>query len=226
MGWKASCILINERGPGYLGTMPTHDPERARTLIADLDLGRCHSRGMTSFDVGIYPDHLVVGAYDGAAILGAPEILDSCLSPPGDDALMRRILGLFPGADVIRVGLHSVVNFWSYESFEGGKLRRAYGGSGDEGVVADQGEWLPEERPHFEKSVVRDGQRIFLAEIDGKLEEFDAPAYGETLAFEAMGRFFGCRPDETGPEADPLELSMEAFDRQEPRRWWWPFSKG
>ena len=28
MDWKASCILINEREPGYLGTMPPHDPGR------------------------------------------------------------------------------------------------------------------------------------------------------------------------------------------------------
>ena len=62
MGWKASCILINEREPGYLGTMPPHDPERARTLIADLGLGRYRSRGTTTFEEGIYPDHLVVGA--------------------------------------------------------------------------------------------------------------------------------------------------------------------
>ena len=40
MGWKASCILVNERGPGYLGTMPAHDPHRARELIADLGSGR------------------------------------------------------------------------------------------------------------------------------------------------------------------------------------------
>jgi len=32
MGWKASCILINVRGPGYLGTMPPHDPARANKV--------------------------------------------------------------------------------------------------------------------------------------------------------------------------------------------------
>src|SRR3954447_22621911 len=117
MGWKASCILINERGPGYLGTMPSHDPERARKLIAKLGLGRYRSRGMTTFDVGIYPDHLVVGAYDGAAVIGDPRIIDSCLSL-GEDRLMGRVLGLFPQAAVLRVGLQSVVNLFSYEYFE------------------------------------------------------------------------------------------------------------
>jgi hypothetical protein len=224
MGWKASCILINEREPGYLGTLPPHDPERARKLISALGLGRCRSRGMTTFDVGIYPDHLVVGAYDGAAVIGTPEILDSCTSL-GDERLMARILHLFPQAAVLRVGLHSVTNLWSYAYFEGGRLLRAYGGAADEGVVMDEGQWLPEERPHFERSVVRDGWRYFYAEINGQMEEFNAPAFGESLTFEVMGRFFGCRPDQ-GSEVDPLELPMESFDRFGPRRWWWPFSQG
>jgi Family of unknown function (DUF6928) len=224
MGWKASCILINEREPGYLGTMPPHNSERARKLIADLRLGRCRSRGMTTFDGGIYPDHLVIGAYDGAVVIGAPEIIDSCLSL-GDDPLMRRIRKYFPQASVLRIALNSVVNLFSYEYFGGGKLLRAYAGAADSGVIVDVGERLPEEWPHFERSVVRDGRRYFYAEINGQMEEFDTSAFGETLAFEVMGRFFGCRPDQ-GSEVDPLELPMESFDRIGPRRWWWPFSKG
>jgi acyl carrier protein len=218
MGWKASCILINERGPGYLGTMPPHDPQRARRLIADLGLGPCRSRGMTTFEEGIYPDHLVVGAYDGAAVIGDPQIINACLSLSGDP-LIDRVLLLFPQAAVLRVGLHSVVNLWSYAYFEGGKLLRAYGGSADMGVVVDEGEWLPEERPHFERSVVRDGQRYFCTEIYGEEVEFDASAYGETLALEVMGRFFGCRPDQGHPQIDPLGLTMESFERERPR-WW------
>src|SRR3954447_5250290 len=116
MGWKASCILINERGPGYLGTMPSHDPERARKLIADLGLGRYRSRGMTTFDVGIYPDHLVVGAYDEAAIVAGPRIIDP-FKPLTNESLLPRVLSKFPGAAVLYVGLHSVVNLWSYAYF-------------------------------------------------------------------------------------------------------------
>ena len=105
-------------------------------------------------------------------------------------------MAAFPQAAVLRVGLHSVVNLWSYAYFERGRLVRAYGGCADEGVMLDEGDLLPEERPHFERSVVRDGERFFYAEIDGRTEEFDASAYGEELAFEVMGRFFGCRPDQ------------------------------
>jgi hypothetical protein len=113
MGWKASCILIGERGPGYLGTMPPHDSRRARELIGDLGLGRCRSRGMTTFDEGIYPARLVIGAYDGAAVVGHPKVGDFCLES-GADPLTARILAAFPQAAVLRVGLHSVVNLWSY----------------------------------------------------------------------------------------------------------------
>jgi hypothetical protein len=223
MGWKASCILINQREPGYLGNMPEHDPERARRLIADLRLGPCRSQGMTTFDEGVYPERLVVGAYDGAAVIGDPKIIDSCTSL-GDDPLMRRVLGQFPQAAVLRIALNSVVNLFGYEYFEGGKLRRGFAGCADEGVMLDVGEWLPEERPHFERSVVRDGKRFFRVDINGAAEEFDASAFGEELVFEVMGRFFGCRPDQAKDESDPLELPMEAFEREERRRWWWPFT--
>ena len=222
MGWKASCILINGRGPGYLGTMPPHDPERARRLIADLGLGPSRSRGMTTFDYGIYPDHLVVGAYDGAAIIGGPNLIDS-FEPMGRSPLIPLILRTFPQAAVLTVSLHNVVNLFNYAYFEKGKLLRACGGDADSGVVVDVGELLPEERPHFERSVVRDGKRYFYPDIGGNTLEVSAEAYGETLAFEVMARFLGCRLGRDEPQIDPSELPMESFDRKEPRRWWWPF---
>jgi hypothetical protein len=222
MGWKASCILINERGPGYLGTKLSHDPKRAMVLIDHLGLGRCHSRAMTTFDEGIYPDHLVVGAYDGAAVIGDRKIIDAW-SSLDNDPLMCRVRARFPQAAILRIALHGVVNLFGYEYFEDGKLLRAYSGCADTGVVTDVGELLPEEWPHFERSVVRDGERFFYADIDGQDAEFDAPAYGETLVFELMGRFFGCQPDRVHPEINPFGLPMESFDRVTPR--WWPFQR-
>src|SRR4051812_48649771 len=212
MGWKASCILIIERGPGFLGTMPPHAPERARGLIAALGLGPCRSRGMTTFDEGIYPDHLTIGAYDGAAVIGY-RIIAAC-SSSGHDPLMRRILGRFPQSAILHIALHSVVDLFGYEYFEAGKLLRAYAGCADTGVVTDVGDWLPEGRPHLERSDVRDGVRPFLADINGEQIEYEPPAYGDVLAFEVMGKFFGCRPDRLHPEIDPFSLPMESFDRE------------
>ena len=225
MGWKASCILVTETNPRHLIDMPTHDPERARRLISDLGLGPHRSRGMTTFDAGMYPDTLVIGAYDGAAIIGHPDISTACLEPRADP-MTTRVLAAFPQAAVLRVGLHSVVNLWGYAYFERGRLLRAFGGSADDGVVLDEGDLLDEERPHFERSVVRDGQRFFFPDINGQIEEFDTSAFGEELAFEIMGRFLGCRPDRTSEEIDPIELPMESFERIKGRRWWWPFTTG
>ncbi|MFO0891090.1 MAG: hypothetical protein U0790_18340 [Isosphaeraceae bacterium] len=225
MGWKASCILISERNPQHLVTMPTHDPERARRLISDLGLGPFQSRGMTTFDVGIFPETLVIGAYEGAWIIGHPDIATVCLEPRADP-MTARILAAFPDAAVLRIGLNSVVNLWGDAYFEQGKLVRAFGGSADDGVVLDEGDLLDEERPHFERSVVRDGQRFFFADIDGQMEEFDTSAFGEELTFEIMGRFLGCRPDRTSEDIDPIELPMESFEPVRSRRWWWLFPTG
>lgn len=225
MGWKASCILINERGPGYLGTMPPHDPQRARRLIEDLGLGPCRSRGLTTFDEGLYPDHLVLGAYDGATVIGTPDLINSS-ERIGRNLLILRVLNAFPKATVLSVCLHSVVNLFGYASFEDGVLIRAYGGSAEDGVVVDQGELLPEEQPHFEHSIVRDGKRLFYADIGGRMAEFSAEAYGETLAFEGMARFFGCRIGRDHPWIDPFALTMEAFERVPPKPWWWPIEIG
>ena len=54
---------------------------------------------------------------------------------PRADPITARIMIVFPQAAVLRVGLHSVVNLWSYAYFERGKLLRAYGGAADDGVV-------------------------------------------------------------------------------------------
>jgi len=218
MGWKAWCVLINERDPGYLGTMPPHEPQRARRLIADLGLGRYRSRGMTTFDEGIYPDRLVIGAYESAAVIGAPKLFDPF--KPMSSPVVTRILKTFPQAAVLSLSLHSVVNLFSYAYFEHGGLLRAYAGSADSGVVLDVGEWLAEERPHFERSVVREDKRYFYSEIRGSAVEFSADAFGERLAFEVAARFFGCRLGKSHPVIEPLELPMEAFEREQQKSWW------
>lgn len=219
MGWKASCILISDREPGYLGTMPTHDPDRARRLIADLELGPCRSLGTTTLLRVLYPDDLIVGAYDGAAIIGAPEVVDSCFAPseaghpPRGDTLMGRILRAFPSASILCIVLHSVVDLFGYAYYESGRLIRAFGGSDGSPILMDVGEWQPEERPFFEESVVRDGQRYFRVGSWGETEEVDAPSVGPELTFEMTRKCFGRRLDELRLDPDVSALRVESFDR-------------
>ncbi len=219
MGWKASCILINERGPGYLGTMPTHDTERARRLIADFGLGPCRSRGMTNLLANLHPVDLIVGAYDGAAIIGAPEVVGSCFAPadegrsPADDPLLGRILRAYPSASILCIVLHSVVDLFGYAYYQGGSLIRAFGGADGDPVLMDVGDWQREEQPLFEKSIVRDGQRFFRVETGEEAEEVDAPTVGANLAFEMTRKFFGCRLNEVRSDFDASALQVESFER-------------
>ncbi len=211
MGWKASCILVNTRADGYLGTFPEHDPERARAIVRDLDLGPFKSTGMTDFTEGIYPTRgeLYVGAYDGAMIVAHESIAIDCLSeqvPP----LVRWLAERLPGSRMLAIALQSVVNLYGYASYVEGRLVRVRAGATDGGVLVDHGDPLPEERPLFERSFLRDGQRIFVTDIDGVPVEFSDDAYGEEFVFELARRYVGCRLDQFESE----NLLIEKFERR------------
>jgi Family of unknown function (DUF6928) len=112
MGWKAACILMSEREPGYLGTLPAHNSQAARGLTEQLYLGSYRSIGLTDFDYGMYPDrgHLVIGAYDGAAIVAGQELIFGTVT--GENVrVLRTLLDLFPAAELLVIELHSVVNY-------------------------------------------------------------------------------------------------------------------
>jgi uncharacterized protein DUF6928 len=115
MGWKAACILVNEREPGYLGTLPTPHSPAARDLADQLGLGSSRRLGLTVFNAGIYPEdgHLVIGAYDGAAI-GASQDRIFGAATGENTRVLRRLLDRFPAAELLVMELHSVVNYWAY----------------------------------------------------------------------------------------------------------------
>jgi hypothetical protein len=170
-------------------------------------------------EYGLYPDRLTIGAYECAAIVGDPE-LGHVYSSVDRYPLVLRLLETFPSAAVLSITLHSVVNLFGYYYFERGRLLRAYAGSADEGVMVDQGDLQPEEKPFFARSKVRDGERFFLADINGQENEFDAPSFGESLVFEMTAKFFGCTLD----RFDAWDLKMEQFERK--KKPWWNYLVG
>jgi hypothetical protein len=205
MGWKAACILVNERETGYLGTLPQHDAPAARNLIEQLGLGPYRSLGLTDFDSGVYPERgrLVIGAYDGAAIVAERDLVYGTVT--GQTGLiLARLLELFPAAEVLVLELHSVVNYFAYASYRQGRLQRAFAGSAEDGVMVEMGAVQPEERDYFARSVVRDGVRSF--ELDGATWTVDQ--VGESLAFAMASRFLGEPLDEFACE----DLIVEEFD--------------
>ena len=204
MGWKAACILVNEREPGYLGTLPKHDSQAAHDLADQLGLGSYCSLGLTAFDSGIYPEdgHLVIGAYDGAAIVASQDLIFGAVT--GENArVLRRLLDLFPAAELLVMELHSVVNLWAYAYYRAGELQRAYAGSAVDGVLVETGELQPEEHDYFVHSVVQNGVRTF--ELEG--ESWTVDQVGESLVFRMASRFLGTSLDDFVGEA----LTVEEF---------------
>jgi hypothetical protein len=186
MGYKASFVVASERDPGYLGTFPSHHPDWASRLVAELYPDKPYEdAGLATFEDAIYPDTLYIGAYDGAALVAEPTLRHEALRPehPVIAGLSRR----FPAGGVLTVGLHSGSNFFSYAYFEGGRLLRAYAGDIDNGVTLERGQPLPEEEWLFGSSIVRDGRRVFLR--DG--EEWEPDQMGTALVFSVASCFFG-----------------------------------
>ena len=140
MGWKAACILVNEREPGYLGTLPTHHSQAARDLADQLGLGSYRRLGLTDFDAGIYPEdgHLVIGVYDGAAIVASQDLIFGAVTGE-NDRVLQRLLKLFPAAELLVIELLSVVNYFAYAYYRQGVLQRAYAGSAEDGVLVETG---------------------------------------------------------------------------------------
>ncbi len=208
MGWKAECIFINERDDGYLGTFPEHRPRLALDIIETLHLPYDVAGPLTSLDEGIYPRTLVIGGYDGAAIIGMPSI-DEYMEPQTKAA--RRLLQAFPRAKILCIQLHSVVNMFGYSYYENGQFKRLRSGAAGSGLLADEGEPLPDEIPLFQQSTIRNGERFFY---DPETEqEYDEAAFGEEFVFTLAKRYLGAPVDYFEAE----NLVMQRFTRSS---WW------
>lgn len=222
MGWKANCILLSEQGGPVFSTFPKHQPERARQLLTELKLDWVAER-TTSFDEGIYlPDgKRGLGAYEGGLILCGMDI--DYPEKKSTLELVQALYRIYPSATILELGLHSVVNYFHYKLWVAGQVRRHFAGNSDNRVTADFGELLPVEKPHFENSEMRDGERVFFADVRGEREEFDASAYGEELLFNVAGMLLGEQLD--GYEADKLEIELFAPPPALVSSSWWKFWK-
>lgn len=218
MGFKTACIMTGDCPPHYFGTLPEHNPERADQVLPSLGYEQCFSR--ESSELEIYPDEgkLFIGAYEKALYIADRDIIYACFEDRSKP-YFQNALKLYPEGKLLIVVLHSVVNYFGYAYYEKGKLLREYSGSGDDGVLSEIGELQPEEKPAFERSEIRDGERIFFEEIHGETEEFDVSCYGESLAFMMMTKFFDCELDRSVEgKTDPFDLKGELMCKTTPQK--------
>lgn len=212
MGWKASFIIVaHEDCPaGYLGTLPTHDADRATELIKQL--GYTYKvRKMSNMEPRPKEGSAVIGAYKMAAMI-ADQAIYKCFDNR-DSSLFKQALQIYPNGSCLILVLHSVVNLYGYALYEKGVLIREFGGNGEEEITSEFGNPLPEEAQAFERSKIINGERVFYDEIGRKTEEFSPSSYGETLAFLVASRFFGeCLDMPTRPDVDlPEDLGAEVI---------------
>jgi hypothetical protein len=213
MGFKAASIFVNEREPGYFGTLPVHDPTKARTLCDALGLSFTHATP-SSFEQGLWPEEntFALGAYDGGMILADQNSLLTC-SADTHNPLLQRTFAVFPSASVLCITLHSVINHWGYALYKQKRLVRRFVGDADKGIEFDEGTIEPEEQALFHCSTVTGpARRTFELEMRGKIEKFEENQIGELLVFLMASRLFGQRLDTTKP-VDLFQLQLEVFSK-------------
>lgn len=218
MGFKAECIFVSEKGPGFFGTLPNHHPEEVEPTLTRLGLQLKRRAGQTDLSDGIFPDdgQTVLGCFNGALFLADRKLFSAAVEFPDKCSLLQTILQTHPTATIMVMSLHSVSNCYAYALYEGGKRVRAHSGVADEpNVDGEEGPPLPEELPHYSRSLTRDGQRFFLTDIGGKTEEVDSASYGETLTFAVAGRFLG-KPFDHFLD----RIAVETVELQSPKQWW------
>ena len=182
MGWKISCIIANEREPGYLGTAPEHSSVAARTLLGKMKIPVTNTTSFVFFEDGLDAiDHkrrFCVGAYKGAAIIaGIPDLIGTVEQE--NNEFINRFVSLHPKSSVFAFDLSSATNYFAYVLFENSVLRRKACGDAVRGSIINDGVLLEEEKEVFKK-----------------YGSSDLVENGEALAFNICKRFLGCPFDE------------------------------
>lgn len=223
MGWKASFIVIKDRGcpSDYFRSPQNHLPDRATEFISHLTYRGFSKRLPTKLDLNPKSGDTIIGAYERALIYADTVVFD-CAENKGHE-LIQNAVGLHPEASVLMLILHSGVNEFGYSIFENGSLIREYSGDIDHGIRKEFGQPLVEEKPDFDRSKIIRGERVFfpdygpnvkvakpnprtLMPLGTRPSERSATAYGETLAFKVAKRFFGQELDRFAAHEQSAEL--------------------
>jgi hypothetical protein len=238
MGWKASCIFLSWGEPGYLGSIPEHEPARARQLIQELALGDVRSSqrifligaplslpGLTGArsDMALYPPShsFELGVYEKGVIFADQQVFD-CVKQP-EKPILQKFLSKYPGSSVMVLELHSVVDYCAFALYEQGRRVRAFCGDPEHGVQIDDGALQPEEKQLFKDADVAPGMRSYACSAAQSPGTNDQAVDELELAFALSARFFGMTLDQFDQE-----LRLERFVRRSPLQFftgWLPWCR-
>lgn len=221
MGWKAEIIMASTEPNPDLANQRSHHRDGARQIVDALP-GKFQYATESSFEEGVFPNpgDLFVGAYGSSLLIGSHQFAEQCFGQ--EPEIVSVIQQILPGAEVLALRLHSVVNFYGYALFQHGQRVRVRAGSGDDGVLLDEGEWLSEEHELFSHATQRGGEWFWTESFGDEVEEMDHSCMGEEFVFELSRRFLGVRID----EIDGDQIPMSRFDGMSQSLWrrllsWW-----
>lgn len=192
MGWKLACLVASTVEYPGLAEGLSHACEMADWLVAALPQ-RYTPVGPATFEDGAYPSNgnLYVGAYGDCVLIGDLGFTEASFE--GDiPAVVETLQTLLPGAWVMALELHSVVDLYGYALFQEGQIVRARAGCAAEGVILDVGEPLVEELPLMAQAKINErGETVWPREVEGTPVELDHATMGEEFVFAVAQRAFG-----------------------------------
>jgi hypothetical protein len=204
MGWKLSCIFMAEKNlkESFSSSLVWSNQNLQRIELSGL-LSEYEVETKTNLESVRYPalGKFGVGAYENGMILCHPQLPAIFFDGNARRKMVGKIrdaeskstelINLFPDGQMLTLMLHSVVNFWAFSLYEKGKLIRCAAGSSDNGIIANEGEPLPEEQE------ILNGKSLLSLNESGD---------GEDLVLQISKRLYGLRMDELVELNQPLLL--------------------
>lgn len=148
MSWRLAGLLINAGGPGYFGTFPVHDGNRARDLLDELGMGDFPHSRFANLEAGLSPPtgYYCLGVYPrGLLAFGLDEFFGA-VERPAPGPFLAACLARQPRAETLLFEVSGVSGYATGALYSGGQRQRAFAADDARGVVLDEGPPTPEER--------------------------------------------------------------------------------
>lgn len=152
---------------------------------------------------------LLVGCFPGVTVVAAKEF-------GGDHPSKLPASFIDAGRDgtIYLHAMHSVVDWFAFGVWKGGKLQRSLSVAPDNGIIEDFGPKLPFEMPFW------DGSKPATDEEDGEADEYPLPFHPLDLGEAALAEFFGYQleGDDANATLNPESIPLMRFKRS--GSWW------